>query len=247
MDSPGYILLSRLALQSRATQVLANNIANADTPGFRAQHPLFAAYLTRQREAALPGARDAAYVQDRATWREGRTGPIQTTGNPLDIAITGEGYLVVETPRGERYTRAGRLSLSGDGRITDTEGNAVLSQGGGPIAVSSADTRIDILGDGTVRSENGTLGQLRIVRFDRPERLLAEGTRLFDAAGEEPRPADQPAISQGAFEGSNVSPVVEITRLTAELREFQFAVQFADREGERITTAVERILRRRAG
>ena len=87
MDSPGYILLSRIALQSRSTQVLANNMANADTPGFRAQQPLFAAFLQRQREGALPGTRDAAYVQDRATWRETRTGPLQQTGNPLDIAL----------------------------------------------------------------------------------------------------------------------------------------------------------------
>jgi len=246
MDSPGYIILSRLALQSRATQVLANNIANADTPGFRAQHPLFAAFLQRQREAALPGAPDAAYVQDRATWRAAHSGPLQSTGNPLDAAITGEGYFAVETPRGERYTRAGRMSLSADGRITDIDGHAVMGSNGTPITVSAADTRIEILGDGTVRSESGTLGRLRVVRFDRPERLRAEGARLFDASGEEPRAVEQPAITQGSFEGSNVSPVVEITRLTAELREFQFAVQFADREGERITTAVERILRRRS-
>lgn len=245
MDSPGYILLSRIALQSRSTQVLANNMANADTPGFRAQQPLFAAFLQRQREGALPGTRDAAYVQDRATWRETRTGPLQQTGNPLDIALAPDGYLAVETTRGERFTRSGRLTLSADGRITDIEGNAVLGANGRPLGVAPGDTRIEILGDGTVRSENGTIGKLRVVRFDRPTRLNAEGARLFDPAGEEPRVHDQPGITQGSFEGSNVSPIVEMTRLTAELREFQLAVQFADREGERITTAVERILRRR--
>jgi flagellar basal-body rod protein FlgF len=245
MDSPGYILLSRLALQNRATQVLANNIANADTPGFRGQHPLFTAFLSRSRDAAPPGAPDVAYVQDRATWRERRPGPVQSTGNPLDIALGPERYLAVETTRGERYTRAGRLTLTGDGRITDIEGHPVLGENGTPLAVAPGDTRIEVLGDGTVRSENGNIGRLRVVRFERPERLRAEGDRLFDAAGEEPRGVEQPGIVQGAFEGSNVSPVVEITRLTAELREFQLAVQFADREGERIQTAIERILRRR--
>lgn len=246
MDSPGYIILSRVALQSRASQVLANNMANADTPGFRAQQPLFTAFLHRQREAALPGTRDAAYVQDRATWRETRTGPLQETGNPLDISLAPDGYLAIETPRGERFTRAGRLTLSADGRITDLEGNAVLGTNGSPIAVAAGDTRIEILGDGTVRSENGTLGKLRVVRFDRPERLRSEGARLFDPAGEEARVHDRPGISQGSFEGSNVSPIVEMTRMTAEVREFQLAVQFADREGERITTAIDRILRRRS-
>ncbi|HYF08790.1 MAG TPA: flagellar hook basal-body protein [Acetobacteraceae bacterium] len=245
MDSPGYILLSRLALQSRATQVLANNIANADTPGFRAQHPLFAAHLHRLGAMPVPGGSTAAYVQDRATWRERRPGAVQTTSNPLDIALGADGYLAVETPRGERYARAGRLSLAPDGRIVDLEGHAVLGTTGTPIAVAAGDTRIEILGDGTVRSENGVLGRLRVVRFDRPDRLLAEGNRLFHPDGEEPRPVEQPQITQGAFEGSNVSAVVEITRLTAEMREFQLAVQFADRESERITTAIERILRRR--
>lgn len=246
MDNPGYIILSRLALQQRATAVLAHNVANADTPGFRALRPVFAQYVARQDGAAAPpGGRAMAFVQDRATWREMDQGPLQATGNPLDVAITGEGFFVVETPRGERFTRAGRFTIGEAGRIVDMEGHPVLGLEGNPIAVAPNDTRLTIQGDGTIRSENGELGRLRVVRFDNPQALRAEGDRLFDAAGETPLPVERPALRQGAVEGSNVRPVLEMTRLTAELREFQFAAQFAEREGERLATAVERILRRR--
>ncbi|MBR0649338.1 flagellar basal-body rod protein FlgF [Roseomonas terrae] len=245
MDSPGYIILSRLTLQSRATEVLAHNVANADTPGFRAQRPVFTDFVARQ-DMAPPGGRPVAYVQDRATWREMENGPVQTTGNPLDVALAGDGFFAVETARGERFTRAGRFSIGDGGRIVDMEGNAVMGAEGGPIAVAPNDTRIVIQGDGTVRSENGALGRLRVVTFANPQTLRAEGDRLFDAAGEPPQPVERPSVVQGALEGSNVRPIAEMTRLTTELREFQFAAQFAEREGERLSTAVERILRRRS-
>ncbi len=246
MDNPGYIILSRLTLQSRATQVLANNVANADTPGFRAERAVFGAVVARQAAAGLPpGARETAFVQDRATWREMQPGSMQVTGNPLDLALTGEGFFAVQTPAGERFTRAGRFTIGDGGRIVDMEGAPLLNTSGTPIAVAPNDSRIEVAGDGTIRSENGVLGQVRVVRFADPQALMAEGDRHFDAAGAQPEPVERPGIRQGVVEGSNVRPVLEMTRLTAELREFQFAAQFAEREGERLSTAVERILRRR--
>ncbi len=247
MDSPGYVVLSRLALQPRATELLAHNIANADTPGYRASRMVFAAQLDRQRgTAAPPGGAPVAYALDRASWREATPGAVQRTANPLDIAITGEGFFAVETPRGERYTRAGRFTLGPDGGLADMEGHPVLDTEGRPVTIGAGDTRIEVQGDGTLRSENGPIARLRVVRFDDPQRLRAEGDRLF-AAGEAgpPRPVERPGLVQGAVEGSNVRPVIELTRLMAELREFQFAAQFVEREGERLSTAVERILRRR--
>jgi len=234
-------------LQSRATEVLAHNVANADTPGFRAMRPVFAEFVSRETGTDAPaGGRSVAFVQDRATWREMEPGQMQSTGNPLDVAINGEGFFAVETRRGERFTRAGRFTIGDGGRIVDMEGNPVLSDQQQPIAVSPNDTRITIQGDGTIRSENGTLGRLRVVNFADPQSLRAEGDRNFDAGGEQPQPIERPTVVQGALEGSNVRPILEMTRLTAELREFQYAAQFAEREGERLSTAVERILRRRS-
>ncbi len=244
MDSPGYIMLSRLGAQLRGTQVLANNLANADTPGFRAERAVFAEFLQPRAETAAPGDRATAYAIDRATWRDTAAGSVSTTGNPFDLALRGDGFFAVETPRGERYTRAGRFALAGDGKLTDGEGNAVLDARGTPIAIGPNDTRVEVRGDGSVHSENGPIGQLRIVRFADPQKLRAEGSRLY-ASDEPGAPAERPGVVQGAVENSNVQPVAEITTLTAQMREFQFATQFVEREGERLSSAVERILRRR--
>ncbi|UFN48666.1 flagellar basal-body rod protein FlgF [Roseomonas sp. OT10] len=245
MDNPGYVALSRLVAQARATAVTAHNMANADTPGFRAARPLFAEHLDRQaRVSQPPSGRNVAFAWDRATWREDSPGPVQTTGNPLDLAITGDGFFVVETPRGERYTRAGRFSLGPDGSIVDAEGNALLNPGGQPLRVGAGDTRLTVSGTGVLSSENGEIGRIRVVRFADPQKLTAEGDRVL-ASSEAPEEMERPAIVQGAVEGSNVRPILEMTRMTNELREFQFVAQFAEREGERLQSAVERILRRR--
>ena len=246
MDSPGYIILSRLSAQMRAQSLAANNLANADTPGFRATRPVFAEHAALQRAGQHPrGGREVDYSWDRASWRDDSQGPITRTGNPLDVALAGEGYFAVDTPRGERFTRAGRFTIGADGRLLDHSGNAVLNEGGNPIAIAPGDTNVEIRGDGSIRSQNGEIGKLRVVRFANNQSLRAEGDRLFDAAGQQPEPVVRPGVVQGAVEGSNVQSVVELTRMMAEVREFQFATQFAEREGERIQTAVERILRRR--
>ncbi|MGG5808794.1 flagellar hook basal-body protein [Falsiroseomonas sp. CW058] len=247
MDSPGYIVLSRLVSQQRATAVTANNIANADTPGFRAQRPLFGTVLERQLADAPPGGRDLAFAQDRATWRETQPGALARTGNPLDLALAApDGFFAVQTPRGERFTRAGRFGLDGEGQVVDTDGHPVLGTDGRPVRVAAGDSRIEVTGDGGIRSESGQIGQFRVVRFEDPQRLLAEGDRVFAApAGMAPQPVERPGVVQGAVEGSNVRPVIELTRMTEELRQFQFAAQMAEREGERLGSAVERILRRR--
>ncbi|RAI56175.1 flagellar hook basal-body protein [Roseicella frigidaeris] len=243
MDTPGYVILSRLGAQLRATQVVAHNLANADTPGFQAERPVFGSVLQKQAQAAAEP--QVSYSIDRATWRETANGPLTTTGNPLDLALRCEGYFAVQTAEGEeRYTRAGRFALSGDGKLVDAAGNAVLDTGGMPITLGQADTRLEVLGDGSLRSENGPIAQLRVVRFEQPQRLRPEGDRLF-AADETPQPLARPGVVQGAVEGSNVQPVLEMVRMTEEVREFQNAVTFADREGDRLQNAVERILRKR--
>ena len=152
MDSPGYILLSRLSLQERSTQALANNIANADTPGFRAMRPVFGQVMVSLRGAGrMPGDSTMSLPQDRATWRDMSQGSLQTTGNKLDVALDGDGFFVVETPKGERYTRAGRFSIGANGRLVDQEGNAVLDSQKQPISFSAQDTQIEITKSGTIQ------------------------------------------------------------------------------------------------
>jgi flagellar basal-body rod protein FlgF len=248
MDSPGYIVLSRLVAAQRATAVTANNIANADTPGFRAQRPVFGAVLEQQMGAGMPfGARPLAFTQDRATWRDEAAAPLTRTGNPLDLALADrDAHFAIQTPAGERFTRAARFTLDQGGRVVDPEGNPVLGADGTPLLIEPGTARIEIRGDGSVTTENGPAGRLRIVRFADGQRLVAEGDRNFSAPPDMPPEAvAQPGVVQGAMEGSNVRPVLELTRMTDEMRHFQFVAQMAEREGERLGSAVERILRRR--
>jgi flagellar basal-body rod protein FlgF len=248
MDSPGYIVLSRLVAAQRATAVAAHNIANADTPGFRTHRPVFGTVLERQSRVDAPrGGRDLAFAQDRATWREKTAAPLVRTGNPLDMALANQdAFFAVQTAAGERYTRAGRFTLDPERRVVDADGNAVLGAAGRPLQIEPGAMRIDVLADGTIATENGPAGQLRVVRFEDEQRLRAEGDRNYMAPPEmEPEPVAQPGVVQGATEGSNVRPILELTRLTEDMRQFQFVTQMAEREGERLGSAVERILRRR--
>ena len=138
MDIPSNVAASRLVAQQRAMEVVAVNIANANTPGFKAERVQFSDWLTRLHGTDAPrGDRTIAYTQDRATWREQRAGTLTHTGNPFDLGITSDGYFTVRTPQGPRLTRDGRFGLMPDGTVADSAGNAVLDSNGQPILLSS--------------------------------------------------------------------------------------------------------------
>lgn len=242
MDIATAVATSRLIAQHRGMEVTATNIANANTPGFRASRMQFSDWLSRQTNTnAPPGGRVIAYTQDRATWRDQRPGPVQQTGNPFDLALTGDGYFTVETKNGTRLTRAGRFSPMPDGTIADGNGNALLDTNGRPIQISPRDTRITVAGDGTMSSENGQLARVAVVRPEDPMRLTAEGATLLEAKTPTV-PVTAPGIIQGAVEDSNVQPIVEITRMINDHRQFEFMTQFLQAASERGRDAIDRLL-----
>jgi flagellar basal-body rod protein FlgF len=242
MDITGNVALSRLAAQQRVMDVIANNIANANTPGFKAERVQFADWLTRQSPGGAPrGERSIAYTQDRATWREQQAGTITRTGNTFDLALTSDGYFTVNTPNGPRLTRDGRFGLMPNGTVSDGAGNAVLDTNGQPIVLSETDTHVAIAGDGTVSSENGQLGKIGIVRPNDPMQLSAEGNTLFRAASPTV-PVASPGVVQGSIEDSNVQPVLETTRMLDGLRQFEFITQFIQAESDRQQAAIDKLL-----
>ncbi len=246
MEVPSYIALSRLVAQSRALEVTATNMANANTPGFKAERVLFSDWLSKQDGADAPrGGRVVSYVQDRATYRDQGAGSVQHTGNPFDLALGGDGYFSVDTERGPRLTRAGRFAPMADGRLGDAEGNALLDTAGQPIRIGAADGRVTITADGTVSSENGRIGKVGVVRPSDPMRMKAEGGRTY-RADTDTVPVAQPQVIQGAVEDSNVQPVLEMTRMMADLREFQFTTQFVQSEADRQQAAIDKLTQRKA-
>ncbi len=242
MDIIGSIANSRLVAQQRGLDVIADNIANANTPGFKAERVLFNDWLSRQSgTAATPGGNTIAYTQDRATWRDQHAGTLTHTGNPFDLAVTGDGYFTVNTPRGPRLTRDGRFGLMPDGTVADSSGEALLDTTGKPILLSPTDTQISIAGDGTISSENGQLAKVAVVNVSDPRQIAAEGNTLSRANAPTALVA-APALVQGAIEESNVQPVLETTRMMDNLRQFQFMTQMIQAESDRQQSAIDKLL-----
>jgi flagellar basal-body rod protein FlgF len=247
MQTATDIALSRLVAQQRAMDVTATNLANMGTPGFKAERTLFADWLSRQTGTNTPlGGKIVSYTQDRATYRSQMEGALTHTANPLDLAITGDGFFTLQTKQGPRLTRSGRFGLQPDGTVGDVEGNALLDNAGQPIQLSPADTDIQVAGDGTISSQNGQLGRVGIVQPSDFNRLQAEGNRLFNADAVTTSPVVAPHIVQGALEESNVQAVQETTAMMNQLREFQFVSQFVQAESERQQTAIDKLTQRTA-
>jgi flagellar basal-body rod protein FlgF len=242
MDIATAVAASRVIAQQRALEVTAMNVANINTPGFRTARVQFSDWLSRQTNvSAPPGGRTVSYTQDRATWRDQRAGPLTHTSNPFDLALSGDGWFTVNTPRGPRLTRDGRFGPAPDGTVADTSGNPFLDTNGRPIQLSPNDTRITIAGDGTVSSENGQLAKIGVVRPTDPMQLSAEGATLF-LSKSPTEPVANAGITQGAVEDSNVQPVMELTRMMKEHREFEFVVQFIQAESDRKKNAIDKII-----
>lgn len=238
MDNPTSIVMSRLMAQTRAMDVTASNIANSSTPGFRAGRMMFADWLLPEPNAT---ERRAAFVQDRATYFVRDPGPMTHTGNPLDLTLADpNAFFSVQTVNGTRLTRAGHFTRSATGGVVDEAGDAVLDTAGQPLTLSPADRTVTVAGDGTIGSENGRVGKIGVVTPDDPTAITPEGGRLFVARGTT-TPDASPRVVQGAVEGSNVQPITEITRMTADLRSFQLAAQFIQSEAEREQSAIDKL------
>ena len=222
MDLNSSVAASRLVAQQRAMEVTANNLANANTPGFKLQRMQFSDWLSRQRgEGVPPGGRTIAYTQDRATWRDQQAGALSQTGNTFDLALPGDGYFTVSTPRGPRLTRDGRFGPMPDGTLTDTAANPVLDTTGQPIRLPPDALGVTVSPDGTLSSAaTGPLGRIGVVQPNDPARMRPEGATLLDATGPT-APVAAPAIVQGALEASNVNISAEFSDLIIAQRAFE--------------------------
>jgi flagellar basal-body rod protein FlgF len=236
--------LSRQMALHREIDVVANNIANINTTGFKADAAIFEEFLpSGAQHGHFTGAdRRLSYVQDRATWHDFKQGPIKPTGSALDVAIEGDAFLVVQTPRGERYTRNGALQINATGRLVTNEGYEVQSDGG-PITFQNTDSDIAIADDGTIRvresgdSRSDALrGKLRLVRFDQVARLQKDGSSLFNAPASvaplTPEASNRIRVIQGSLEQSNVRGVVEMSRMIELTRHYQQIANLLQSHGD---------------
>ncbi|WNJ99076.1 flagellar basal-body rod protein FlgF [Thalassospiraceae bacterium LMO-JJ14] len=234
MENTMYVALSRQTTLRRQLDVVANNLANMSTHGYKSGQMMFVEHLTKSKGGDSLVTPNLAYVRDIATMTDTKPGAIEHTGNPLDVAIQGEGYFVIQTPEGERYTRNGRLQLDNTGQLVNQLGQAVLADGGAPMVFAPEDTEIVISKDGTVSTNNGELGKLRIVNFDNDQILERSSGAQFSTTEDNPaKDVTDAAVLQGAVEGSNVEPILEMANMIEVHRAYDSVKSFIDREDER--------------
>jgi flagellar basal-body rod protein FlgF len=241
MESANLVLLSNQEALQRAMDVVANNVANVSTTGFKREGILFDTLLS-QPEPDQP----IQFVVDRATYRDMANGPIDPTGNPLDLAIQGAGYFPIQTPTGTKYTRSGSFQISPDGNIVTLSGDELLGDGDQPITIPSTASEINISGDGyiTAKVDNGTsladLGKLKLVKFDNPQAMQSVGGGLY-ATDQDPQADEESSVMQGALEQSNVSAVTEITQMIEIMRSYEQTVNLIGQENTRIDDAIAKL------
>ena len=246
MQNAVLVGLSRQVALSRELDVVANNIANVTTTGYKADGSLFEEFLASSARSGSGGR--ISFVRDRGIWHDMSQGPVERTGNPLDVAIDGRGFLAVQTPRGERYTRNGALQINASGQLVTSEGDVVLGTSG-PITFQPGDRQVSISKDGTISVREGSnaqtesqRGQLRVVSFDQPGRLQKDGTGVFTApAGVTPQADKLSRVMQGSIEKSNVRSVIEMTRMIEVTRSYTHIANILSQQGDLRRTAIEKL------
>jgi flagellar basal-body rod protein FlgF len=250
MENALLVGLSRQMVLERQLDVVANNVANMNTTGFKADNSMFEEYLmpVARENRFQPADRAVDFVNDRGTWRDTRAGAIQHTGNPLDVAINGDGYIAVQTPAGQRYTRNGSLQINAQGQLVTTDGSLVMGDNG-PIVFQTTDHNIAITPDGRVTvveagatNTESVRGQIRIVRFAAPQQLQKEGNNNYLALpGVAPTPDTTSTLIQGSIEKSNVNGVVEVSRLIEISRAYSQIAQMLQNESDLHKNAISQL------
>ena len=241
MENAAYIGLSRQMTLRRELDIAANNIANADTTGFKVEQLLLGTEIGgRARNDAIRPS--ASFVLDRGVGRDVSQGSLQQTGRDLDFAIDGEGvFFKVQDGANEVYTRDGAFTISPEGELVTKAGLPVLGDGG-PIVIDPAQGPITVADDGNISQNGVTIGQLGLARFDNLAVLSKEGDGLYrNASNATPIDAAGAQVRQGMLEGSNVNPLIEITQLIEISRAYERATKMIENVTELSRRSVERL------
>jgi flagellar basal-body rod protein FlgF len=229
MDNAIYTNITRQSGLLREMQVVANNIANMATTGFRAEGVIFAEHVR-----ALDGQADSLSMAT-ASGRtiSSRQGALDQTGSPFHIAIEGEGFFLVQTPQGEALTRAGNFLRAGAGELVTPDGHVLLDGGGAPVFVPPDAASVSLAQDGTLSADGQPLTQIGLWRpIDPTEMSRQSGTLFTVASGVEP--SEGAVLIQGAVEKSNVDPIAQIARMIEVQRAYELGQSFFDGEDQRI-------------
>jgi flagellar basal-body rod protein FlgF len=237
MTSSVYVALSAQMALQRRMETVANNVANLNTAGFRAEEVRFETVLSKM------GPREVSYADSGDSYISRRSGSVAPTGNPLDVAVTGDAWFGVETPDGVAYTRDGRMQMTEAGDLVSVDGKPILDAGGAPIALDPRGGPVHIGADGSI--VQGTIQVAALGLFTLPDTTRLERYGATAVTSSEPgQPVEDLAaqgVRQGFLEGANVDPIMEMTKLITISRTFDSAAA-AIREGEDALTQAVRTL-----
>lgn len=235
MNNAIYTMVNRQSGLMREMSVVANNIANAGTTGFKSEHGVFAEHIARLQTGGIVAAggpdTSLSMGQLAAHATDFSEGGLDPTGNALDLAINGEGFFQVDTDQGVRLTRAGHFMISADNQLIDAMGNQVLNNGGGPIAIPPEAAELQIGADGTISADGVQIAQIGVVSAP-PLTLQREGSNYWSSPAA--APVENPVIASGYLESSNVDPVLEMARMIEVQRHYDAGQSIVDLEDERI-------------
>lgn len=238
MENISYIGLSQQMALKQQMDISANNLANINTPGFKSQSILFLEYLNKPKQGE-----GVKQVLDFGSYRDLSAGALRQTYNDLDVALHGDGYFAVQTEGGTtRYTRDGSFSLNASRELVNKSGYKVMGDGG-PIVVQEGASKITITADGTVSTNLGEIGKLKVVTFDQPQKLVEIGENLYDGKNQPEKPVERLKVVQGSLEGANVNPVVEMNKMIEILRSYQATQRMLMNDHERIRSAIQKLTR----
>jgi flagellar basal-body rod protein FlgF len=232
MENAGYTTLTRQTGLMREMRVVANNIANAATSGFRQEGVVFSEYVK-----SVDNASGLSMGQADAHHTSFAQGALTQTGGQFDFAIEGDGFFLVETPLGERLTRSGVFSPNADGDLVTPDGYRVLDAGGAPVFIPPGAADISVSADGTISSEGNPVGQLGLVQPLNPTQMVREDGVMF-RADDGYEPAESGRILQRFIENSNVNPILQLTRMIEIQRAYELGASFLEAEDERVRQAM---------
>ncbi len=223
MQNAELIGLSQQTALQRDLDIIAHNLANMSTTAYKVERPLFHTYLTAIRD--VEGRHDdARMVNDYGMTRDMSEGALKSTNNPLDLAIQGKGYFMVQTADGERYTRNGHFGLSANGELVTSDGDAVLDSNHSPITFAQDETDLKVAQDGSISTSAGEKGKIGVVEFANEGDLTRVGGSLYQTS-ETPTASDNENVQQGMLEQSNVVPIVEMTTMIDVMRAYTASSQ----------------------
>ena len=236
MESSTYISLSRQSGLMNEMRIVANNIANAATTGYRQQGVMFSEFV---RSAPGQASLSMSRAQVRDTSFE--QGTLTQTNSSFDFAIEGDGFFLIETPNGERLTRAGSFSPDANGELVTPQGYRLLDAGGAPVFAPPG-AKIAVASDGTLSADGQPQGQIGIYMPTDPMALTRQGGVMFESPGGV-EPAEGARMIQGFLESSNVDPILQVARMIEVQRAYEMGQSFLEAEDQRIRNAVKTLIR----